>query len=177
MIGRRASSPQVLQTAGRLRGLRIRLTVLLLVLNVVGLAGMGTVALVVDQQQRDQLVSADLARTASTAAALLYYDSGSLHLDNLFNDPTAQGATAVYVYEGGRTDVSLVFAHPAGLRVIPPANLLAPARRVWHGGTRLTGSVAAQNGDQLHMLAVPFWHESTAGRQYYVYRVPGDGPG
>jgi len=105
-VGRQAQPAVHLQTAARLASLRVRLTVLLLVLNVVGLVGMGAVALVVDSQQRDQVVSAELQRTASTAVALLSYDSGSLRLDNLFADtPTAQGATAVYVFEAQRSPI------------------------------------------------------------------------
>ena len=107
-LGRRAQPAVHLQTAARLASLRVRLTVLVLVLNLVGLVGMGAVALVIDSQQRDKVVSTELQRTASTAVALLSYDSGSLRLDNLFADPAAQGPTAVYVFEARRTDVSLV---------------------------------------------------------------------
>jgi signal transduction histidine kinase len=154
--GRRAQPPTHLQTATRLGALRVRLTLLLLVLNVVGLAGMGAVALVVDGQQRDQVAAAQLRQTASTAVALLSYDSGALHLDNLFTDPTAQGPTAVFVFEAARTDVSLVFAHPAGLPVIAPNALLAPARQVWRTGSQLATDVIDTSRDRVALLAVPF---------------------
>jgi signal transduction histidine kinase len=166
-----------LQTAGRLGALRVRLTVLLLALNVVGLAGMGTVAMVVDGQQRTELVRAELRRTASTAVALLYYDSGALRLDNLFTDPTAQGPTAVYVYEATRSDVGLVFAHPAGLPVIPPDTLLNPARRVWQDGAEYAGAVADSGGNQVHMLAVPFRHAITGAVAGTVVVVADPRPG
>ncbi|GAA5179149.1 hypothetical protein GCM10023322_08280 [Rugosimonospora acidiphila] len=152
----RRRRPIPLQTAARLAALRVWLTVLLLVLNVAGLAGMGAVALVIDGQQRAQVEAAELQRTASTAVALLSYDSAALHLDNLFTDPAAQGSTGVFVYEGMRTDVTLVFAHPAGLPVIAPAALLAPARQVWKTGADLSLQVSDVDHDRVRLLAVPF---------------------
>jgi two-component system, OmpR family, sensor kinase len=130
--------------------------VLLLVLNVAGLAGMGAVALVIDGRQRAQVETAEMQRTASTAVALLSYDSGVLHLDNLFTDPAAQGSTGVFVYEGMRTDVTLVFAHPAGLPVIAPGHLLTPARQVWQTGAVRTLQVPDVDHGSVRLLAVPF---------------------
>ena len=147
-----------LQTARRLAALRVRLTILLLVLNVAGLAGMGAVALAVDANQRDEMVAAELRRTASTAVALLSYESGSLRVDNLFTDPAAQGPTAVFVYEAVRTDVELVFAHPAGMVVIPPQTLLGPAREAWRDGRQYAAAVADRQGHVVQMLVVPFLH-------------------
>ncbi len=178
MTRRRRAAPQVhLQTAARLRSLRNRLTVLLLALNVIGLAGMGTVALVVDAHQRDEVVAAELRRTASTAVALLYYDSGALRLDNLFADPAAQGPTAVYVYEAGRTEVALVFAHPAGLAVMPAPALLVPANRVRQGTGRYEATVADANGQPVHLLAVPFRHPVTGAVAGAVVVVADPRPG
>jgi two-component system, OmpR family, sensor kinase len=178
ILRRRTAGPQVhLQTADRLSALRFRLTALLLVLNVVGLVGMGAVALFVDQQQRSQVVTAELRRTASTAVALLNYDSGSLHLTNLFSDPTAQGPTAVFVYEGGRTDIDLVFAHPAGLPMIAADTMLAPARQVWRTGEQISGTVAGQRTGRLHMLVVPFRHPVTGAVAGAVVVVADPGPG
>jgi two-component system OmpR family sensor kinase len=176
---RRADPPHGvhLQTAGRLGALRVRLTVLLLVLNVAGLAGMGAVALAVDANQRQELVSAELRRTASTAVALLTYDSGSLRVDNLFTDPTAQGPTAVYVYEAARTDVDLVFAHPAGLSVIAPDVLHQPARSVWHGGHEYTAAVADGQGHLVRILVVPFVHLVTGSVAGAVVVVADPRPG
>jgi len=175
---RRRGQPQVhLQTAARLRALRNRLTVLLLALNVIGLAGMGAVALVVDARQRDEVVAAELRRTASTAVALLSYDSGALRLDNLFADPTAQGATAVYVYEAGRTGVNLVFAHPAGLPVMPAPALLRPASAVWHGAARYEATVTDSGGQPVHLLAVPFRHPVTGAVAGAVVVVADPRPG
>ncbi|WFE25237.1 HAMP domain-containing sensor histidine kinase [Solwaraspora sp. WMMD791] len=159
MSGRRAGKP--LQTAERLRGLRIRITVLVMAINVVGLAGMGAVALLVDERQRDEVVAAELRRTASTAAALLYYDSGALQLDKLFDNAVANGPTAVYVYEAGRAELSLVFAYPARLPVVPPAQLLAPARQVWSSGTEIVDPLADRAGTPTPLLAVPFEHAVT----------------
>ena len=166
-----------LQTARRLTSLRIRLTVLLLVLNVAGLAGMGAVALAVDSNQRDELVSAELRRTASTAVALLSYESGSLRVDNLFTDPTAQGATAVYVYEAARTGVELVFAHPAGLVVMAPDTLVGPARSVWREGHEYAAAVADGRGHQVRMLVVPFVHLVTGSVAGAVVVVADPRPG
>jgi two-component system, OmpR family, sensor kinase len=166
-----------LQTASRLGALRWRLTALLLVLNVIGLAGMGAVALTVDAKQREELVTAELRRTASTAVALLAYDSGVLTVDKLFADPTAQGSTAVYVYEGGRVDVSLVFAHPVGPSVIPPPALDGPARTVWHTGAQVSGAIRDSSGYQVPMLAVPFRHAVTAGVAGAVLVVADPRPG
>jgi two-component system OmpR family sensor kinase len=158
---RGAQEPVHLQTAERLRGLRVRLTVLLLAFNLVGLCGVGSLTLVVDSQQRGQLVDAELNRTAGTTAALLYYNAGALQVDKLFRDPSAQGVTAVYVYEAGRSDLSLVFAHPAGLRLIPPGNLLGPARQVWWGERAMAGSTRDELGERVQFLAVPFRHQVT----------------
>ncbi|MFY1635779.1 sensor histidine kinase [Solwaraspora sp. WMMB335] len=171
---RRGNKP--LQTAERLRSLRIRLAVLLMAINVVGLAGMGAVALLVDGRQRDEVVAAELRRTASTAAALLYYDSGALQLDKLFDDAVANGSTAVYVYEAGRTELSLVFAYPAGLPVIAPGSLLAPARTVWASGTEITGPVRDDRGTPAPMLAVPFEHAVTGAVAGAVVVVGDSGP-
>jgi two-component system OmpR family sensor kinase len=173
---RHGQPPAHLQTAARLGALRLRLTVLLLVLNVVGLAGMGAVALVVDGQQRGQVTTADLRRTASTAVALLSYDSGALDLGNLFTDPTAQGPTAVFVYEALRTDVSLVFAHPAGLPVIGPGELLAPARQVWRTGRDVALAVTDTRRDRVQLLAVPFRHSTTGAVAGAVVVVADPGP-
>ena len=169
--------PAHLRTAAGLRALRVRLTVLLLVLNVAGLAGMGAVALVVDGRQRDEVTTAELRRTAGTAVALLDYDAGSLSLDKLFNDPAAQGSTGVYVYEGGRTDVALVFAHPAGLPVIPPPALLGVARTVWRTGEASGGAVAQETDGRLPMLAVPFRHAVTGAVAGTVVVVADPRPG
>ncbi|MBO0867927.1 MAG: HAMP domain-containing histidine kinase [Micromonosporaceae bacterium] len=177
-LRRRTAGPRVpLQTADRLSALRFRLTALLLVLNVVGLAGMGAVALFVDQQQRSQVATAELRRTASTAVALLHYDSGTLQIANLPADPAAQVPTAVFVYEGDRTQLDLVFAHPAGLPVIPAETLLAPARQVWRTGEQITGTVGGQRIGWLHMLAVPFRHPVTGAVAGAVVVVADPGPG
>jgi len=176
-LGRRAQPAVHLQTAARLASLRVRLTVLVLVLNLVGLVGMGAVALVIDSQQREKVVSAELLRTASTAVALLSYDSGSLRLDNLFADPAAQGPTAVYVFEARRTDVSLVFAHPAGLPVIAPDVLLDPARRVWRTGHSVATSVADRRRDRVQLLATPFHHAITGAVAGTVVVVADPRPG
>jgi two-component system OmpR family sensor kinase len=172
-----AARTEHLQTARRLGGLRVRLTVLLLVLNVAGLAGMGGVALAVDANQHGELVAAELRRTASTAVALLTYDSGSLRLDNLFTDPTAQGPTAVYVYEAARTDVDLVFAHPAGLVVIPPGTLIGPARQVWRAGAEYAAAIADGDGHEVQMLVVPFRHLITGSVAGAVVVVADPRPG
>jgi len=163
LLGRWRRSPgaKPLQTSDRLRGLRIRLAALVLAINVVGLAGMGAVALLVDDRQREEVVAAELRRTASTAAALLYYDSGALRLDKLFDNAVANGPAAVYVYEGGRTDLSLVFAYPARLAVITPAGLLGPALRVWSNGSELDSTVRDVQGAAAPLLAVPFRHAIT----------------
>lgn len=176
---RRQEHPRAvqLQTADRLAGLRIRLTVLLLALNIVGLAGMGAVALVLDERQREDAVTADLRRTASTAVALLYYDSGALRLDKLFDNAVAQGSTAVYVYEGNRTDVSLVFAHPAKLAVIAPPTLLAPAQRVRSSSIELGTTVTDERNEIVHLLAVPFRHADTGLVAGTVVAVADPGPG
>jgi two-component sensor histidine kinase len=166
-----------LQTAARLGGLRLRLTAMLLALNVLGLAGMGAVALVVDERQRDEAVAADLRRTASTAVALLYYDSGALHLDKLFDNAVAQGSTAVYVFEGNRTDLSLVFAHPAKLAVIPPPTLLGPARQVRSISAEQSTAVTDERGQIVHLLAVPFRHADTDAIAGAVVAVADPGPG
>ncbi|WFE48805.1 HAMP domain-containing sensor histidine kinase [Micromonospora sp. WMMD1155] len=150
-----------MQTAARLVRLRVWLTVLLLVLNVAGLAGMGAVALVIDGRQRAQVETAEMQRTASTAVALLTYESGVLRLHNLFTDPAGQGSTGVFVYEGMRTDVTLVFAHPAGLPIIASHHLLAPAREVWRTGAGRTLQVPDVDTDSVRLLAVPFRHAVT----------------
>lgn len=173
----RLRRPIPLQTAARLATLRLWLTLLLLVLNVAGLAGMGAVALVIDAQQRAQVEFAELQRTASTAVALLSYESGALHLDNLFTDPAAQGSTGVFVFEGMRTDLTLVFAHPAGLPVIAPTALLAPARRVWETGTDLSRQVADVDNDRVRLLAVPFRNEVTQAVAGTVVVVDDPRPG
>jgi signal transduction histidine kinase len=149
-----------LQTATRLGGLRVRITLLLIALNVVGLAGMGAVAMTVDQRQRDGLVAAELDRSARTTKALLYYDSGALQLDRLFADPASKEPTAVYVYEGTRADVRLVFAYPSSLPVIAPAALRGPARTVWRGGHAYGATVPA-GGRLARLLVVPFPHAVT----------------
>ncbi|MDG4763548.1 HAMP domain-containing sensor histidine kinase [Solwaraspora sp. WMMD406] len=174
--GQRPQAGQQLQTADRLRGLRIRLAALVMAINVVGLAGMGAVALLVDERQRDEVVAAELRRTASTAAALLYYDSASLRLDKLFDNAVASGPTAVYVYEAGRAGVTLVFAYPARLPVIPPAGLLGPARAVWASGTELTGPVLDGAGTPAPLLAVPFEHAVTGTTAGAVVVVGDSGP-
>ncbi|MFF5209243.1 sensor histidine kinase [Streptosporangium sp. NPDC000396] len=158
--GQNRTQPAQLQTAGRLSALRVRLTLLLIALNVVGLVGMGAVAMVVDQQQRDGLVQAELDRTARTAKALLYYESGALRLDRLFADPAAKGPTAVHVYEGTRTSVRLVFAHPSSLPVIAPENLRGLARLVWQGQGELATTITTE-GRHARLLAVPFTHAVT----------------
>jgi len=171
---RRGGKP--LQTADRLRNLRIRITLLVMAINVVGLAGMGAVALLVDGRQRDEVVAAELRRTASTAAALLYYESGALQLDKLFDNAVANGTTAVYVYEAGRADLSLVFAYPARLPVVPPNNLLAPARTVWTSGTELAGGVGDTAGTPTPLLAVPFEHAVTGAVAGAVVVLGDTGP-
>ncbi|MER6178707.1 HAMP domain-containing sensor histidine kinase [Streptosporangium sp. NPDC001681] len=158
--GQKGTQPTHLQTTGRLNGLRVRLALLLTALNVMGLAGMGTVAMVVDQQQRDGLVRAELERTARTAKALLYYESGALRLDRLFADPASKGPTAVHVYEGTRTDVRLVFAYPSSLPVIAPEVLRGLARPVWQGRGELAATVTSV-GRRSRLLAVPFSHAVT----------------
>jgi signal transduction histidine kinase len=158
---RRTAEPALLQTAHRLRRLRTNLTLLLLGVNVVGLAGMGVVALAVDSRQRNDVLTADLRRTGGTAVALLNYESGALQLDKLFANSVAQGSAAVYVFEANRTDVSLVFAHPAQLGVIGPQALLEPARLVHRSGAELATTVIERGGAQVHLLAVPFRHEVT----------------
>ncbi|BCJ74148.1 hypothetical protein CS0771_36920 [Catellatospora sp. IY07-71] len=170
-------STRQLQTAERLAGLRLRLTALLLALNILGLAGMGAVALVVDERQRAEAVTADLHRTASTAVALLYYDSGALLLDKLYDNAVAQGSTAVYVYEANRTDVSLVFAHPARLAVIPPPTLLGPARTVHAAGGEVSEAVRDERHEIVHLLAVPFRHADTGVIAGTVVAVADPGPG
>ena len=154
------TQPAPLQTATRLGGLRVRITLLLIALNVVGLAGMGAVAMTVDQRQRDGLVAAELDRSARTTKALLYYDSGALQLDRLFADPTAKESTAVYVYEGTRTDVRLVFAYPSSLPVIAPATLRGTAGTVWREG-RGYGATVPAGGRLARLLVVPFPHAVT----------------
>ena len=154
------AQPAPLQTATRLGGLRVRITLLLIALNVVGLAGMGAVAMTVDQRQRDGLVAAELDRSARTTKALLYYDSGALQLDRLFADPAAKEPTAVYVYEGTRSDVRLVFAYPSSLPVIAPAALRGPARTVWRDG-REYGATVPAGGRLARLLVVPFPHAVT----------------
>ncbi|MFC7246518.1 sensor histidine kinase [Catellatospora aurea] len=166
-----------LQTAERLAGLRMRLTALLLALNIIGLAGMGAVALVVDERQRAEAVAADLHRTAGTAVALLYYDSGALLLDKLYDNAIAQGSTAVYVYEADRTDVTLVFAHPARLAVIAPPTLLGPARQVRSAGGELSEAVRDERQEVVHLLAVPFRHAETGAIAGTVVAVADPGPG
>ncbi|OKI48969.1 hypothetical protein A6A27_36185 [Micromonospora sp. CB01531] len=121
---------------------------------------MGAVAMIVDERQRDGLVEAELDRTARATTALLYYDSGVLQLDRLFADPTANGPIAVYVYEGTRTDVRLVFAHPSTLPVIAPETLNRPARQVWYGGRGYDTTIIA-GGRRAQLLAVPFTHVVT----------------
>lgn len=166
-----------LQTAERLAGLRMRLTALLLALNILGLAGMGAVALVVDERQRAEALTADLHRTASTAVALLYYDSGALLLDKLYDNAVAQGSTAVYVYEANRSDVTLVFAHPARLAVIPPPALLGPARQVHAAGTETSAAVRDERHEIVHLLALPFQHADTGAVAGTVVAVADPGPG
>ncbi|WP_412543629.1 HAMP domain-containing sensor histidine kinase [Longispora sp. K20-0274] len=174
----RAARPQVhLQTAGRLVALRVRLTVLLLVLNVAGLAGMGAVALVVDSEQRSEVATAELRRVAGTAVALLSYDSGALRLDSLFTDPTAQGPTAVYVFEASRTDVNLVFAHPSGRLNMPTHALLDPARDVWRSGNQLSATATDASGHGVQLLAVPFAHGVTGAVAGTVVAIADPRPG
>ncbi|MFV2103564.1 sensor histidine kinase [Micromonospora sp. LOL_024] len=156
--GRRSVS---LQSAARLGRLRTWLTVLLLVLNTAGLVGMGGVALLIHAEQREEVEAAELLRAASTAVALLSYDAGALDLGNLSIDPTAQGSAGVYVFEGLRDDVTLVFAHPAQLPVIPAAELTGPARSVWRTGAGLNTDVADGHGERLRLLAMPFRHPVT----------------
>jgi two-component system, OmpR family, sensor kinase len=168
---------QRLQTADRLRVLRVRLTVLLLAINIVGLAGMGAVALTVDSSQRDEVVASELRRTAGTAVALLQYDSGSLRLGNLFDNPVAQGSTAVYVFEADRHDLALVFAHPAGLAVVTPQTLLLPARQVRAADTELSTLATDVEGRDLHLLAVPFRHANTGAVAGAVVVVSDPAPG
>ncbi|GII78118.1 two-component sensor histidine kinase [Sphaerisporangium rufum] len=153
---RRPARPAHLHTTGRLATLRFRLALLLTALNVVGLAGMGAVALAVDRDQRAGLVRAELDRTARTTKALLAYESGALSVDRLYADPASTGPTAVFVYEGTRTGPRLVFAHPAALPVIAPAVLRGLAR---DGGERATTVTAA--GRDARLLAVPFPHAVT----------------
>ncbi|MFV2017742.1 sensor histidine kinase [Micromonospora sp. LOL_023] len=172
--GQQAAKP--LQTADRLWNLRIRLTALVMAINVVGLAGMGAVALLVDERQRDEVVAAELRRTASTAAALLYYDSGALQLDKLFDNAVANGTTAVYVYEAGRAELSLVFAYPARLPVISPDVLLAPARTVWSTGTEIARPVGEDQTDPTPLLAVPFEHAITGAVSGAVVVLGDTGP-
>ncbi|MBV1850394.1 sensor histidine kinase [Catellatospora tritici] len=166
-----------LQTAERLFSLRLRLTGLLLALNLIGLAGMGAVALVVDERQRAEAVTADLHRTAGTAVALLYYDSGVLRLDKLFDNAVAQGSTAVFVYEADRTDLSLVFAHPAHLAVIPPDTLIGPARQVRRTAVDAVATVADERDEVVHLLAVPFRHTDTDAVAGTVIAVADPSPG
>lgn len=173
--GHKRTQPAPLQTARRLSTLRGRLALLLIALNVVGLAGMGAVALIVDQRQRDDLVEVELDRTARTAKALLHYESGVLQLDRLFADPASEGPTGVYVYEGTRTDIRLVFAYPSSLPVIAPEVLRGPARLAWRGRGEFATTVAAE-GRRARLLAVPFAHAVTGAVAGTVVAVVDLGP-
>jgi two-component system, OmpR family, sensor kinase len=150
-----------LQTANRLSALRLRLVVLFTVLSLAGLSGMAVVGIVVDAQQREQALLADLRITSGAVLSLIYREAGTLRMTGIA-DAIGTRATGVYVFEKRGNTLGPALARPGRTTSVPTERLEPAARTSISTRSEVAAKVMASDGTVQQLLAVAFEVESAA---------------
>lgn len=151
-----------LQTADRLRAVRIRLVSIFISITLTGVTGMAIAGLKVDADQREHALVADLRITSSTVLSLIYREAGTLRLTGIA-DAIGARATGVYVFERRGDVLGPALARPGRTVGVPLRRLESAAQASISTNTDVVAKVTASDGTTQQVLAVAFAVEN-AGR-------------
>ncbi|GGM78440.1 sensor histidine kinase [Dactylosporangium sucinum] len=144
-----------LQTADRLRALRITMVVVFTAFSLAGLTGMALVGITVDHHQREKALLSDLRITSGAVLSLIYREAGTLRMTGVA-DAIGTRATGVYVFEKRGDELGAALARPGRTVGVPTIRLEAAARTSMGNKMEVIGKVTASDGTMQQMLSVPF---------------------
>lgn len=163
--------------ARRLARLRIWLTLLFAAAMALGLAALAVLVLSADSDARLNALEGKMGRRVTGASRLIYYSAaGRMRLDGLRRDDLTTGTPEVRVFAGTGPRPRVVFESRGPHLPLPYPPLAALAQRAATEQRLVAATVSDRRGEQVRLLAGPFYRDPNGGPEGAVVVAASLGP-